>query len=62
MVKPAQPTRVLINENAGRVKKTKTVPAPKVRPSLAVGTVAILLAGPYKGKRVVVVKHLESGT
>lgn len=37
-------------------KKTSSI-----RPSLSIGTIAILVAGPYKGKRVVVVKHLDSG-
>merc|ERR1712217_250793 len=32
-----------------------------VRSSLSAGTVAILLAGVHKGKRVVVLKHLETG-
>ncbi len=35
--------------------------APKVRASLSAGTVVILVAGRFKGKRAVVLKVLESG-
>lgn len=49
------------NVRPANPNKHKTVPVAKVRPSLGAGTVAILLAGPYKGRRVVVVKSLESG-
>ena len=45
----------------GKNKRTKSTPVPRFRESLSVGTVVILVAGPYKGKRVVIVKQLDSG-
>ena len=40
----------------------KSIHPTRLRPSLQPGTVIILLAGRFRGKRVILLKHLSEGT
>jgi len=58
----ARAPRYYRNEGAPSPKRTKKILAPaSLRPSITPGTVLILLAGRFRGKRVVFLKQLHSG-
>jgi len=60
--KATKPPRFYAPEDVPKpVYKKNTVRPTKLRSSIAPGTVLILLAGRFKGKRVVFLKQLESG-
>lgn len=62
-VVPAEKAQKWYPAEETRVAKVKQTPnAPKVRPSLVPGAVLIILAGKFRGKRVVFLKSLEDNT
>eukprot|EP00922_Rhytidocystis_sp_ex-Travisia-forbesii_P047593 GHVS01070912.1.p1 GENE.GHVS01070912.1~~GHVS01070912.1.p1 ORF type:complete len:210 (+),score=22.54 GHVS01070912.1:91-720(+) len=62
---PAKPmVTITVRRHKGKlldVPKKKNIRAPRLRKSLVPGTVVILLNGPHKGARVVMMKSLVSG-
>jgi large subunit ribosomal protein L6e len=60
VVRPRVP-RNFTNQPDGTVRGSYSNRVPKIRASIAPGRVCIVLAGKYAGRRVVVVKALQSG-
>ncbi|KAF7458120.1 60S ribosomal protein L6 [Cryptosporidium felis] len=60
LYKPRERVKVTLKRKYSSRRKSSVV-APKLRSSLQPGVICILLAGPYKGKRVVMLKALPSG-
>ncbi|KAI9829823.1 MAG: hypothetical protein M1826_005400 [Phylliscum demangeonii] len=50
-----------LDDELNHKRKYKVIRPAKLRPSLTPGTVLIVLAGKYAGKRVVLLKHLSQG-
>jgi large subunit ribosomal protein L6e len=62
LVPTTKASRYYPAEDVRQPKKSRKSPkAPSVRASITSGTVLILLAGRFRGKRVVFLKQLESG-
>jgi large subunit ribosomal protein L6e len=62
LVPTTKPSRYYPAEDVRQPKKSRKSPKPtKLRSSITPGTVLILLAGRFRGKRVVFLKQLESG-
>eukprot|EP00249_Psilotum_nudum_P028881 c38863_g1_i1 orf=326-1009(-) len=59
---PSKPPRLYPADDVPKpLRNKRTIKPTKLRSSITVGTVLILLAGRFKGKRVIFLKQLESG-
>lgn len=61
VVEPKQPRMYPADDEKVHSKRAKKIQAPGLRSSITPGTVLILLAGRFKGKRVVFLRQLPSG-